>query len=78
LEELDRDSTRYTDKHGIEIKRGDTVIDPEGFFGSVVFVNCAWRYDINGGQYLNSNSSLLFSDSKKPKDFVVINKEAPL
>ena len=65
-------STGYADKNGVLINQGDTVLSPEGIEGKVVKRYCAWRYDSHHGAYLKYNSSLLYCDRWKPKDFEVV------
>lgn len=63
------------DKNGMPITEGLTVRTPDGFTGIVVLANCALRVDVSpdrSGLYLQYNSSLLFCDRWKPRDFEVI------
>lgn len=54
--------TNLKDCNGIMIKAGDTIRDPQGLIGRVLFTNGAWRYDVQKGAYLHCNSSLLFKE----------------
>ncbi len=54
--------TNLRDCNGTVIKTGDIVRDNEGFAGRVLFINGAWRYDVDDGRLLKFNSSLLFKE----------------
>lgn len=64
--------TNLRDCNGIMIKPGDIVRDSEGFTGRVLFVNGAWRYDVDDGRLLKFNSSLLFKEGIGTSDLEVI------
>lgn len=66
-------TTGCLDKNGKQICLDDIVRTPGDFTGRIVFVNAAYRVDIEGfnGSLLDMNSSLLFCDRWKPSQFEV-------
>ena len=72
------ETTGYTDKNGVIINDGATVLHPDGWTGTVKFRFGAWRFDLDDkGIFLKKNSSLLYCDNWTPKDFKVINDNLP-
>ena len=60
------------DKRGQLIFTGQRVVDNEGVEGVVVFRNCAFRVDVNGGAFLQYNSSLLVRDGMDAGRFRIV------
>lgn len=60
------------DKRGQLIYTGHRVVDHEGIEGVVVFKNCAFRVDVNGGAFLQYNSSLLVRDGFNTSRFLIV------
>lgn len=56
--------TGETDRTGKQVCVGDLVQSADGFIGPVVFANCAFRVDTHAGEYLQYNSSLLYSEGE--------------
>ncbi len=66
--------TNLKDCNGNMIKAGDIIRDPQGLFGKVLFINGAWRYDVQDGTYLKCNSSLLFKEGVGTSELEIISQ----
>lgn len=69
--------THLKDRNGIMIKAGDIVRDNEGFIGKVLFINGAWRYDVQEGRLLKFNSSLLFKEGSGTCHLEIVAQPSP-
>lgn len=64
--------TGLYDRYKQPIYVGDRVQDLDGRIGTVVFAHGAVRVDAYNAVFLCYNSSLMFSDSQKPTNFMVL------